>query len=76
MSELRESNPLKKLIADRLFHSIQELSTTLLPQVIGINEVEVRRLSELRTQITVRRVSNPSSPLPPRHFTIQVIEHY
>jgi hypothetical protein len=74
MSELRESNPLKKLIADRIFGSIKQLETDLLPTGDGINEVEVKRLSELRTQITVQRMRG--SPLKPRHFTVQIIEHF
>jgi hypothetical protein len=72
--DLKSSNPLKALIADRIYEAIKELETRLLPKVEGINAVEVRRLSDLRTEITVQRVAN--SPLKPRYFTVQVIEHF
>jgi len=69
---LKQSNPLKKLIADTVFHNAVSGLTQL--DRPNIENVWVRRISDLRFEVeVVQRVS--SANLPSRLFTVQVIEH-
>jgi hypothetical protein len=71
--DLRRSNPLKKLVADAVYNSLVRLHE-LAAASYNIERIDVRRVSDLRTEIyVVRRVD--SADFPPRQFTIQVIEH-
>jgi hypothetical protein len=70
--ELRVTNPLKKLVADTVFNAaFGELVKLDGP---NIEDVTIRRVSDLRTEVTISRRFN-SGNRPPDQFTIQVIEH-
>jgi hypothetical protein len=67
--DLRSLNPLKKLVADTVFNAVQSLVKLDGP---NIADVAIRRVSDLRTEVTVtQRVTS----FPPRQFTILVVEH-
>jgi hypothetical protein len=69
--DLKQSNPLKKLVADVVYEAVAKLDFAY---TANVGHVDVRRVSDLRTEVTITRAVN-SANFPPRHFTVQVIEH-
>lgn len=69
--DLRHINPLKKLVADTVFDAVMGLDAATGPDP-NVDFVSVRRLSDLRTEVEIHL---KMSYVPPRQFTVLVIEH-
>lgn len=73
-SNLSSLNPLKKMIADIVFDAVTRIDGIIGSRAgnANVEYVSVRRVSDLRSEVTVHQ---KSSSFPPKQFTVLVIEH-